>query len=97
MPLTYLKGKMNKDCSGYCEIWGGRDFAPLYIQGKTEAAVKLFSSLKIELPFDYGNEAHQIAPPSGLLIDAILDEESDIATKNWLETQKEAEEKNLVH
>jgi len=93
----YLKGKMNKDCSGSCEIWGGRDFAPLYIQGKTEAAVKLFSSLKIELPFDYDYQAHQIAPPSGLMIDAILDEESGIATKNWLETQKEAEEKNLVH
>lgn len=93
----YLKGKMNEDYSGSCEIWGGRDFAPLYIQGKTEAAVKLFSSLKIELPFDYDYQAHQIAPPSGLMIDAILDEESDIATKNWLETQKEAEEKNLVH
>lgn len=93
----YLKGKMNKDGSGSCEIWGGRNFEPVCIQEKTEAASKLFAALKIELPFDYDNEALQIAPPPGLLIDAFLDEQQERATKIWQQTQREREENNLVH
>lgn len=93
----YLKGKMNKDGSGSCEIWGGRNFEPVCIQEKTEAVSKLFAALKIELPFDYDYEAHPIPPPPGLLIDAVLDERQEQATKLWQQTQKETEEKNLVH
>lgn len=93
----YLKGKMSKDGSGSCEIWGGRNFEPVFIQEKTEAVSKLFAALEIELPFDYENEAHQIPAPPGLLIDAILDERQEQATKLWQQTQKETEEKNLVH
>lgn len=93
----YLKGKMNTEGIGICEIWGGRNFEPVCIQEKTEAVNKLFAALKIELPFDYDNEVHQIAPPPGLLIDAVLDERQEQATKHWQQTQKEIEEKNLVH
>lgn len=93
----YLKGKMNKDGTGSCEIWGGRNFEPVFIQEKTEAVNKLFAALKIELPFDYDNEVHQIAPPPGLLIDAVLDERQEQATKLWQQTQKETKENNLVH
>ncbi|MBP9094446.1 hypothetical protein KBI23_25735 [bacterium] len=93
----YLKGNMKQDGTGSCEIWGGRNFEPVCIQEKAEAASKLFAALQIKLPFDYGYEAQQIAPPPGLLIDAVLDEQQERATKIWQQTQKEREENNLVH
>ena len=77
----YLKGRMTKDFTGNCEITGGRNFAPVSITDRTDAAEKLFSALKVEVPFDYTDTYLKIAPPPGLLIDDVLDQQQERAAK----------------
>jgi hypothetical protein len=77
----YLKGRMTKDFTGNCEITGGRDFAPVSITDRTDAAEKLFSALKVEVPFDYTDTYLKISPPPGLLIDDVLDQQQERAAK----------------
>ncbi|CAN5396120.1 hypothetical protein BH11CYA1_BH11CYA1_03890 [soil metagenome] len=77
----YLKGCMNKDYVGNCEISGGRYFERVNIRGKTDATKKLFAALNIEVPFDYQNTYLKIAPPPGPLIDDVLDQQRERAAK----------------
>lgn len=84
-----LLGKLDKEFNGHCEIigFGGERIAE--INEKTEAAQKLFTSFKVELPFDFtGKPGLEIHHLPGALLDQIAEEQEEIVSARVAQRNK---------